>query len=371
MSEPSGAEDRGTPCPSRFLPSHSPACPVCQQQWGEVDTALAPPRLQPGGGECAAASHELQGEAQIPAGQPRNVAPRMTPGAQAPGGESGLMALAHAAASTDTLAVPDMGRPAGGLSLTLAERAPIEAIFGGRMALNWLSRHGSLLTQAPYGLTKAQILRIAGNDGGVLALEKVRTLHAGLGQQGYSNEQIVTLAGNAGGALALGKVRTLHAGLTTLGYSRFQIVAVAGNVGGAAALEKLWTLHATLRLLGYTHAEIVRIAVRPGSARTLEQLSTMHDALVALGYTRSGVLKIASGGALALEKVWVLHAGLIALGYTRAEIVKVAAEGGASALGQVKQVHADLGAQGYNRDEIAQLAVLREDALRTAYVLSG
>ncbi|WP_153076921.1 TAL effector repeat-containing protein [Paraburkholderia bonniea] len=367
MSQQNNADLHG----SSVLPhAYSSFCPACAEQWGESVAVPSAPRSPLTASPRPVSAAQLHSPAQVQAGKARRTLRKVGVGMRSPGGELGLSALADAAALTSGLpevqavqaATVNAAHAAPGFTLSLAEREPIHAIFGGRMALNWLSRHGQALTHAPYGLTKAQLLRIAGNDGGVLALEKVRTAHAGLRQQGYSNTQIVKLAGNAGGALALGKVRTLHAGLMALGYSRVQIVSVAGNVGGAAALEKVWILHARLVLLGYSLADMVRVARCAGAAAVLEQLVTMHDALVALGYTRAGVLRIALAGALALERVWVLHAGLSALGYTRAEIVTMAAQGGAVALGKVKLLHSGLSAHGHERAEIVTMAAQADGA---------
>ena len=153
------------------------------------------------------------------------------------------------------------------------------------------------------GLTKDDIVKIAGNKGGAQALKavienwgKLTTVEGGdqdNKKDKLSKDDIVKIAANNGSALALQAVLDNWGKLTTLEggdqdnkkdkLSKDDIVKIAGNAGGAQALEAVLENWDALHKLGLTKDDIVKIAGNAGGAPALQAVIKNWDALQELG----------------------------------------------------------------------------------------
>ncbi|WP_185733889.1 TAL effector repeat-containing protein, partial [Burkholderia sp. Bp8986] len=95
------------------------------------------------------------------------------------------------------LSVPHTTNP---LELTDAEQTRIERTHGGRQTLLYIAEHAHELTDH---LQRADIVKIAANNGGAQALQAVLTHRQALIDAGFSNDDIVNIAAHDGGSRRL------------------------------------------------------------------------------------------------------------------------------------------------------------------------
>jgi chemotaxis response regulator CheB len=127
--------------------------------------------------------------------------------------------------------VHQAGSQAGNpLTLTPDERTKITKTHGGGLTLAFIADNHTALTQV---LSRADIVKIASNNGGAQALQAVLTCRPALAAAGFSNADIVKIASNNGGAQALQAVLTHYPALAAR-HSRDAILTTATQRRGAA-----------------------------------------------------------------------------------------------------------------------------------------
>nr|WP_310319498.1 TAL effector repeat-containing protein [Paraburkholderia terricola] len=93
------------------------------------------------------------------------------------------------------------------LGLSRSQLENVCATNGGHLTLAYIDEHHATLTDPPYSLGKADIVKIATNNGAAQAFHALQELHTELRNLGYEPADLVAIAANNGGAQALRQVR--------------------------------------------------------------------------------------------------------------------------------------------------------------------
>lgn len=87
------------------------------------------------------------------------------------------------------------------------------------------------------GLSKGQIIKIAGNDGGAKALVVVKSHFDWLIDKNFKPDEIIKIAGNNGGAKALAAVKNNFSWLIDKNFKPDEIIKIAGRLSGSNYLK--------------------------------------------------------------------------------------------------------------------------------------
>ncbi len=203
------------------------------------------------------------------------------------------------------------------------------------------------LRAAPYGLSTAQVVAVAGRNGGKQALEAVRAQLPALraAPYGLSTAQVVAIATRSGGKQALEAVRAqlLDLRAAPYGLSTAQVVAVASGSGGKQALEAVRVQLLALRAAPYglSTAQVVAVASHDGGKQALEAVRQQLPVLRRVPYELSIVQVIAIaciGGRQALTAIEMHMLALRAAPYNLSpeRVVAIVCIGGRSAVEAIR-----------------------------------
>ena len=98
-------------------------------------------------------------------------------------------------------------------------------------------------------------------------------------RSGYRQADVIKVAGNDGGAQALAALGTHGPALLDAGYQQADVIKVAGNGGGAQALAALNKWSVLLVASGFSIKQLASMAAVPGSAKKLDLVAAHGAAL--------------------------------------------------------------------------------------------
>lgn len=121
-----------------------------------------------------------------------------------------------------------------------------------------LDNYQSLL-QAPYSLTRKQIVDIAKYNGGSKNIKAVKNFFTELTVLRFTQEQIVAIAGHGGGSKNIEAVKNSFDELTAFNLTRDDIVTIVGQDSGSKHIETAKKYFSKLLDSGVEKNEIIKI----------------------------------------------------------------------------------------------------------------
>ena len=145
-----------------------------------------------------------------------------------------------------------------------------------------LALHDSLIAKE---FTRAEIVIIAGHDGGSRNLEAVLKNAQALIDLGFPCAEIVKIAGHGGGSHNLEAVLEHQVVLKQFGFDAAQIVSMVSHDGGSRNLAAVLEHQVVLKQFEFDAAQIVSMVSHHGGSRNLAALSNAAHEAGRLGFS--------------------------------------------------------------------------------------